>query len=52
MNEDMEAFDKKCYMGFGRVPIGIKPIGRKQVFKEKLIAKGKVEKYKVHLVSM
>jgi hypothetical protein len=46
----MDALDKNDVFYLVDLPIGRKSIGRKLVFKKKLNAKGKVEKYKARLV--
>ena len=47
----MEAFDKNEAWDLVELPDGRKPIGSKWVFKKKLNAAGKVEKYKARLVA-
>ena len=51
MVEEMEALDKNEAWDLIELPDGRKPIGSKWVFKKKLNAEGKVEKYKVRLVA-
>ena len=46
MVEEMEALDKNDVWDLVDLPNGRKPIGSKWVFKKKLNAIGKVEKYK------
>ena len=46
MMEEMEALDKNEAWDLVELPHGRKPIGSKWVFKKKLNATGKVEKYK------
>ena len=46
MVEEMEALDKNEACDLVEFPDGRKPIGSKWVFKKKLNAAGKVEKYK------
>ena len=47
----MEALDKNEAWDLVELPNGRKPIGSKWVFKKKLNAAGKVEKYKARLVA-
>jgi hypothetical protein len=49
--EEMEALDKNEAWDLVKFPNGRKPIGRKWVFKKKLNAEDRVEKYKAHLVA-
>src|ERR1700678_836163 len=51
MDEEMEALDKNESWDLVELLTRRKPIGRKWVFKKKLNAKGKVEKYKSQLVA-
>ena len=51
MVEEMEALDKNEAWNLVELPDGRKPIGSKWVFKKKLNAAGKVEKYKARLVA-
>jgi hypothetical protein len=51
MEEDMESLDKNEAWDLVELPTGRKPIGRKWVFKKKLNAEEKVEKYKARLVA-
>ena len=51
MVEEMEALDKNEAWDLVELPDGRKPIGSKWVFKKKLNAAGKVEKYKSRLVA-
>ena len=51
MVEEMEALDKNKAWDLVELPDGRKPIGSKWVFKKKLNAAGKVEKYKARLVA-
>ena len=51
MVEEMEALDKNEAWDLVELPDGRKPIGSKWVFKKKLNAVGKVEKYKARLVA-
>ena len=51
MVEEMEALDKNEAWDLVELPDGRKPIGSKWVFKKKLNATGKVDKYKVRLVA-
>jgi hypothetical protein len=48
MVEEMDALDKNEAWDLVEFPTGRKAIGRKWVFKKKLNAEGKVEKYKAH----
>jgi hypothetical protein len=50
MNEEMASLDKNEAWDLVELPTGRKPIGSKWVFKKKLNAEGKVEKYKAQLV--
>jgi hypothetical protein len=50
MYEEMEALDKSEDWDLVEFLTGIKPIGSKWVFKKKLNAEDKVEKYKAWLV--
>jgi hypothetical protein len=49
--QEMEALDKNEVWDMVKSFDGIKPFGRKWMFKKELNAKGKVEKYKDHLVA-
>jgi hypothetical protein len=51
MDEEMASLDKNEAWDLVDFPIGINPIGSKWVFKNKLNAEGKVEKYKYRLVA-
>jgi hypothetical protein len=51
MDEEMESLDENEAWDLVELPTGINPIGRKWVFKKKLNAEGKVEKYKAWLVA-
>jgi hypothetical protein len=51
MVEEMVALDKNEAWDLVELLAGRNPIGRKWVFKKKLNAEGKVEKYKSHLVA-
>jgi transposase InsO family protein len=51
MDEEMASFDKNEAWDLVEFPTGRKPIGDKWVFKKKLNAEGKVEKYKSRLVA-
>ena len=51
MVEEMEALDKNEAWDLVELPDGRKPIGSKWVFKKKLNAVGKAEKYKARLVA-
>jgi hypothetical protein len=51
MEEEMASLDKNEAWDLLELPTGRKPIGRKWVFKKKLNAEGKVEKYKARLVA-
>ena len=51
MVEEMDALDKNKAWDLVELPNGRKPIGSKWVFKKKLNAAGKVEKYKARLVA-
>ena len=51
MDEEMETLDKNEAWDLVDFPTGRKPIGNKWAFKNKLNAKGKVEKYKARLVA-
>ena len=51
MEEEMESLDKNDAWDLVELSIGRKPIGSKWVFKKKLNAEGKVEKYKARLVA-
>ena len=50
MVEEIEALEKNEVWDLVELPDGRKPVGSKWVFKEKLDATGKVEKYKAPLV--
>jgi hypothetical protein len=51
MDEEMAALDKNEAWDLVEFPTGRNPIGNKWVFKKKLNAEGKVEKYKARLVA-
>jgi hypothetical protein len=51
MDEEMVSLDKNEYWDLVELPTGRNPIGSKWVFKKKLNAKDKVEKYKSRLVA-
>jgi hypothetical protein len=51
MEEEMASLDKNEAWDLVELPTGRKPIGNKWVFKKKLNAEGKVEKYKARLVA-
>jgi hypothetical protein len=51
MDEEMEALDKNEAWDLVELSTGRNPIGSKWVFKKKLNAEGKVEKYKARLVA-
>jgi hypothetical protein len=51
MEEEMASLDKNEAWDLVEFPTGRKPIGSKWVFKKKLNAEGKVEKYKARLVA-
>jgi hypothetical protein len=51
MEEEMASLDKNEAWDLVELPTGRNPIGRKWVFKKKLNAEGKVEKYKARLVA-
>jgi hypothetical protein len=51
MEEEMASLDKNEAWDLVELPIGRKPIGNKWVFKKKLNAEGKVEKYEARLVA-
>jgi hypothetical protein len=51
MDEEMESLDKNEALDLVEFPTGINPIESKWVFKKKLNAEGKVEKYKCRLVA-
>jgi hypothetical protein len=51
MVEEMDALDKNEAWDLVELPAGRKPVGSKWVFKKKLNAAGKVEKYKARLVA-
>ena len=51
MNEEMASLDKNECWDLVEFPTGRNPTGSKWVFKKKLNAKGKVEKYKARLVA-
>jgi hypothetical protein len=51
MDEEMAALDKNEAWDLVELSTGRKPIGSKWVFKKKLNAEGKVEKYKAQLVA-
>ena len=46
MDEEMDSLDKNEYWKLVQVPARRKAVGSKWLFKKKLNAKGKVEKYK------
>jgi hypothetical protein len=51
INEEMTSLDKNEAWDLVEFPTGRNPIGNKWVFKKKLNAEGKVEKYKDQLVA-
>jgi hypothetical protein len=51
MEEEMASLDKNEAWDLVELPTGRNPIGSKWVFKKKLNAEGKVEKYKARLVA-
>jgi hypothetical protein len=51
MDEEMTALDKNEAWDLVELSTGRNPIGNKWVFKKKLNAEGKVEKYKARLVA-
>jgi hypothetical protein len=51
MEEEMASLDKNEAWDLVELPTGRNPIGNKRVFKKKLNAEGKVEKYKAQLVA-
>jgi hypothetical protein len=51
MDEEMEALDKNEAWDLMELPTGRNLIGNKWVFKNKLNAEGKVEKYKARLIT-
>jgi hypothetical protein len=51
MEEEMASLDKNEAWDLVELPTGRNPIGSKWVFKNKLNAEGKVEKYKARLVA-
>jgi hypothetical protein len=51
MDKEMKSLDKNEAWDLVELLTGRNPIGRKWVFKKKLNAKGKVEKYKARLVA-
>jgi hypothetical protein len=51
MDEEKESLDKNEAWNLMELSTRRKPIGRKWVFKKKLNAEGKVEKYKARLVA-
>jgi hypothetical protein len=51
MNEEMVSLDKNEAWDLVELPTGRNPIGSKWLFKKKLNAEGKVEKYKAQLVA-
>ena len=51
MDEEMVALDKNEAWDIMELPTGRNPIGNKWVFKKKLNAEGKVEKYKARISS-
>ena len=50
MDEEMDSFDKNESWNLVQLPAGRKAVGRKWLFKKKLNAEGKVDKYKARLV--
>jgi hypothetical protein len=50
MVEEMDALDKNEAWDIVELPAGRKSVGSKWLFKKKLNAQGKVEKYKARLV--
>jgi hypothetical protein len=51
MVEEMASLDKNEAWDLVELPAGRKHVGRKWVFKKKLNAEGKMEKYKARLVA-
>ena len=51
MDEEMDSLDKNEAWKLVQLPARRKSIGRKWLFKKNLNAKGKVDKYKSHLVA-
>ena len=51
MDEEMDSLDKNEAWNLVQLPAGRKSIGRKQLFKNKLNAEGKMDKYKSLLVA-
>jgi hypothetical protein len=51
MDKEMASLDKNEAWDLVEFPTGINPTGNKWVFKKKLNAEGKVEKYKARLVA-
>ena len=51
MVDEMASLHKNEEWDLVELPTGRKPIGRKWVFKKKMIVEGKVEKYKAQLVA-
>jgi hypothetical protein len=51
MEEEMASLDNNEAWDLVELPIGRNPIGRKWVFKKKMNAEGKVERYKARLVA-
>jgi hypothetical protein len=51
MEEEMASLNKNEAWNLVELPTGRNPIGNKWVFKKKLNAEGKVEKYKAQLVA-
>ena len=50
MDEEMDSLDKNEAWKLVQLPAGRKAVGSKWLFKKKLNAKGKVDKYKTRLV--
>ena len=50
MDEEMDSLDKNESWNLVQLPAGIKDVARKWLFKKKLNAEGKVDKYKTRLV--
>ena len=51
MDEEMDSLDKNEAWNIVQLPAGRKFVGRKWLFKKKLNAQGKVDKYKAYLVA-
>ena len=51
MDEEMDSLDKNEVWKLVQLPGGRESIGSKWLFKKKLNAEGKVDKYKSHLVA-